>query len=134
MAAVLAAKMLSEAEISCPIKSAGVHASPDCAASAHAITVMGEEGCDLLSHRSQKVTETLLAEATLILAMTRGHRAALCSTYPHAVEKIFTLNEYAEQGFDIDDPFGGDYTVYRNCASQIKELLQIVVQKYKRDF
>ncbi|MCL2204495.1 MAG: low molecular weight protein arginine phosphatase [Defluviitaleaceae bacterium] len=132
MAAVLAIKMLAEAGIDCAVQSAGVSASPECGASTHAIRVMDEEGCDLLSHRSQRVTDALLAEAKLVLTMTKGHRSAVLFSCPGVGDKVFTLYEYAGYGRDIGDPFGGDYNIYRACATQIKDLLQECIKKLKK--
>jgi protein-tyrosine-phosphatase len=131
MAAVMAAKLLSEAGMDIAVQSAGVAASFESAASTHAVTVMKEEGCDLLLHRSQPLTDALLSQAALVLTMTAGHRAAVVSLCPSAAEKAFTLCEYAGNGRDIGDPFGGDYRVYRACASQIKTQLVLCVKKIK---
>ncbi|MCL2499105.1 MAG: low molecular weight protein arginine phosphatase [Defluviitaleaceae bacterium] len=131
MAAVMASKLLVEAGLDYTVRSAGVSASPECKASAHAVTVMREEGCDLLSHRSQRVTGELVSQADLVLAMTSGHRAAVVSAYPFAADKTFVLCEYAESGNNISDPFGGDYGTYRECASQIKTQLERCIKKIK---
>jgi protein-tyrosine phosphatase len=133
MAAVLARKLLAEAGITCDVQSAGVAASPDCSASTHAVTVMGEEGCDLLSHRSQQITDALLTQTTLILTMTAGHCSAVLSVCPAAKEKTFTLCDYAESGCDVSDPFGGDYAEYHACATQIKDLLTKCINKFKNE-
>jgi protein-tyrosine-phosphatase len=132
MAAVLAAKMLAQTGLKIPVLSAGIAASPDCSASTNAVTVMGEEGCDLLSHRSQRLTEDLLNQAKLVLTMTSGHQTAVVSFCPSASGKVFTLNGYAGCGQDIDDPFGGDCGVYRDCAKQIKDLLEHCMIKIKK--
>jgi len=131
MAAVLAAKMLRAAGIDCAVQSAGVHAAPECGASTHAITVMQEEECDLLSHRAQRVSPELVQASQLILAMTSAHSAAVLSLCPDARGKVFSLYEYAQGGQDVSDPFGGDYAVYRACATQIKDLLALCIPKIK---
>jgi protein-tyrosine-phosphatase len=118
MAAVLAEKLLSEAGLDYAVQSAGIAASVECVASTHAVTVMREEGCDLLSHRSRRVTAELLSQAKLVLAMTKGHRSGVVSICPNAADKTFTLCEYVGSGQDIPDPFGGGYDVYRECAAQ----------------
>lgn len=100
--------------------SAGLMAMPNAAASAHAVTAMHERKFDLSKHRAQLVTETLLESASLILAMTEGHKEALVNAAP---DKVYTLGEYASCGTSISDPYGGDLMVYQKCAEEIFELL-----------
>jgi len=61
--------------------------------------------------------------------MTGHHRAVLLSHYPSAKDKIFTLGEYAGEDIDISDPFGGSLEEYRDCASQIKNMLVCIAEK-----
>jgi len=129
MAAVLAAKLLREAGVDCAVQSAGVYASPECNASAHAITAMREAGCDLLTHRSQRFTNELAAQAKIILTMTSAHQDAVLTMAPAAANKVFTLCEYAQAGTDVSDPFGGDLRVYQQCADQIERLLALSIGK-----
>ncbi|MCL2363915.1 MAG: low molecular weight protein arginine phosphatase [Defluviitaleaceae bacterium] len=130
MAAVLAQKLLREAGTEYAVQSAGVHASPACAASAHAITAMRGAGCDLLPHRSQRATAQLVADAKLILTMTAAHRAAVLSIAPKSAHKVFTLcgypheNDTIQADADVVDPFGGDLLTYQQCAAQIKQLIK----------
>jgi protein-tyrosine-phosphatase len=129
MAAALAERLFAESGIDCTVRSAGVCATAGGPASANAIAVMQEEGCDLLTHRSQSLSEDLMTEARLILTMTAGHQKSVLSEYPKAADKVFTLYGYAGGGTDIADPFGGDRGVYRACADQIKGLLRLCVEK-----
>jgi protein-tyrosine-phosphatase len=133
MAAALASKLFIDADLKIDALSAGINASPDHSASTHALTVMDEEGCDLQSHRSQRVTKNLISQAKLILTMTSSHRTAVLSSYPEAFGKNFSLCEYAGCGQDVSDPFGGDYKEYRACATQIKDLLHKCVEKIKEE-
>ena len=129
MAAAMAAKIFAEAGLITEILSAGVSAWPGQPASRHAVTAMEECGLDLLAHKSAIVSDKLIGDAALVLTMTKTHRAMLHSDYPAAKEKIFTLGEYAGENIDISDPYGGSLADYRQCAAQIKSMLEIVAAK-----
>jgi protein-tyrosine-phosphatase len=130
MAAALARMMLADAGAVCAVESAGVAAFDDSAASNHAVTVMEENGCDLLTHRSKRVSNDLVTQATLILTMTSAHRNAVILAHPNEAYKVFLLNEYAGEIGEVADPFGGDCDLYRTCAAQIKLLLTKSIKKY----
>ncbi|MCL2189899.1 MAG: low molecular weight protein arginine phosphatase [Defluviitaleaceae bacterium] len=129
MAEALTRKMLAQAGVSCAVISAGISAYGASCASTHAIAVMEDEGCDLRDHRSQLFCDALAAQAKWILAMTRGHMNAILAACPGAAQKTFLLNENG----DINDPFGGNYETYRQCAAQIKTYVQIWVDKIKEE-
>ena len=132
MAAAMAEGMFFAAGLDITVGSAGVYAAPGGGASTHAAAVISkEEGGDLSGHRSQPVTVPLIDAATLVLAMTAAHRDAVLSLCPVAGGKVFTLGEYAGDGGDVPDPFGGDYARYRRCATEIKTLLALCIPKIK---
>ena len=52
-------------------------------------------------------------------------------------EKVFTMKEYARidkngQDMDIQDPWGYDFSVYYNCASEIKKCLEKIIKMEKQ--
>ena len=132
MAQALAAQIFADAGLVCEVSSAGVSAWNNQPASRHALEAMKEGGLCLLGHKSALVSREMVEDATVVLTMTRTHRAVLLSDYPSAKEKIFLLSEYVGEGLDVADPFGGDLDVYRACAAQIKALLARVAEKLKR--
>lgn len=103
------------------IFSAGVAASESEPASRDAVHVMNEIGLDLSQHLSQRVTEHMLDNSTLILTMTERHRRALCEARPDLADRIQLL---ARNGEDISDPIGGPVEEYRTCASQLRTHLE----------
>lgn len=105
-------------------ESAGMFVPYPSHASKNAITVMGEYGIDISSHRSRQVTDAMAEKADLILTMTEGHKKALLTVFPHIAEKTFTLPEYAGTQGDIEDPFGGDKALYRACAESIRSFIK----------
>ena len=52
-------------------------------------------GADPGGHRSQQLTERLIADADLVLTATREHRSAVVSLHPRAARYTYTLNQLA---------------------------------------
>jgi len=55
------------------IKSAGTGAIDGCPASENSIKILDELGINLRTHRSQKLTSSLLEWSDLVIAMTHSH-------------------------------------------------------------
>ncbi|MCL2378756.1 MAG: low molecular weight protein arginine phosphatase [Defluviitaleaceae bacterium] len=129
MAAAMAAQIFAEAGLAAEVFSAGVSAIHGQPASRNAVKVMAEGGLCLLSHRAAAISGHILEDAVLVLTMTGSHRAVLLSDYPIMEGKVFTLAEYVGDDINIADPFGGNANEYRECASQIRALLELVAKK-----
>jgi protein-tyrosine phosphatase len=54
-----------------------------------------EYGATSTAHAPAQLTESLIADADLILTATRDHRSEVVSLLPRAVRKTFTVNQYA---------------------------------------
>lgn len=126
MAAALMNKIAAECEIDVRADSAGIFASDGDMASDNAIKAMIPYGIDLTEHRSKPVTEDLITESDLILAMTAGHKMVL---EPMADGKVFSISEYTGGGGDIPDPYGGDLEEYSVCADAIYSALTHAAEK-----
>jgi len=111
------------------VGSAGVWTTEGRPASAHAIKEMDRRAIDLHAHRSRTVTRALMAEADLVLAMTRRHVEALNAAFPAYAHKVHLLSEMAGPAYDIDDPYGGTRWEYATTA---KELEQLIEASYER--
>ena len=98
------------------VGSAGVAAWPGDPATPAAVLVASEHGADLLGHRSRAVSPELLAAATEVIAMTRGHAATVAARFP-GVGPTPTLIGGPDD--DLPDPIGGDLQVYRACADTL---------------
>ena len=98
------------------VGSAGVAAWPGDPATPAAVLVAAEQGADLTAHRSRAVSAELLAGATRVVAMTRGHAATVAGRFP-GVGPAPTLIGGPED--DLPDPIGGDLQVYRACADTL---------------
>lgn len=134
MAAALAEKMWAEAGISVTVASAGINAAEGEPASTHAATVMREQGLDISSHRSRRVTRKMADDADYIYTMTSVHASALSARFPFASGKTRVLGGSSKDGKNnvvtgITDPYGGSLAIYRACAAMIAEKLCEVIQK-----
>lgn len=101
--------------------SAGVMTGYGTPASRYAVKAMNELGVDISAHRSQPVTDDLVAAAELLVVMTRGHREALLERYPHLADKIVLLKSFDpnRRDEDIIDPIGLSMDVYRFVRDDI---------------
>ena len=98
----------------------GVEGSP---ASENAVAVMAERGVDIAQHRARTVTGVQVAEADLILVMSREHQNLLENTWPQYRWKVRRLSEMAGKRRDIQDPYGGSVEEYRACADIIADYI-----------
>jgi protein-tyrosine-phosphatase len=76
------------------VQSAGVAATGGSPLSEHARALLEQRGIDGKG-RSQAVNQPLVDWADVILTMTMNHKNILIQRYSHAVDKIYTLKEYA---------------------------------------
>jgi len=102
------------------VMSAGVAADGQFPASSAARQVMSARDLSLSDHQSQPLNETHIRFADKIYAMTRNHRETILSLWPSADARLFVLRT---DGGDIADPYGGNLSLYENCAEQIEEEL-----------
>ncbi|MBO8157970.1 low molecular weight protein arginine phosphatase [Thermosyntropha sp.] len=131
MAAALFLKLLEEKGLKDKynVLSAGIFAREGMKASREAVEAMKKENIDLNDHLSQPVYPDLVKDADLILAMTGEHKEILLDRFPEAENKIFTLMEYAGIEGEIYDPFGRGQEEYFKTAGQLKESLQMVIER-----
>jgi protein-tyrosine-phosphatase len=104
----------------------GVNGRP---ASENAITVMAERGVDISAHRARTITGGDVAEADLILVMSREHLHILESTWPQYRWKIYRLSEMVGKRKDVKDPYGGPVEEYRACADILAGYIENGLEK-----
>ena len=98
-------------------------------ATTFAINEMARRGLDLSGHISRNITRALVAEANLVLAMTRKHIEALGAAFPAYARKAYLLSEMSGQIRDVGDPYGGPRQQYAYTA---KVLEQLIADGYER--
>jgi len=111
------------------VGSAGVWTVDGRPASTYAIEEMARRGINLRGHRSRNVTREMMAEADLVLTMTRQHAEALGAAFPEYAHKMYLLSEMVGEMYDVRDPYGGTQSEY---ASTARELEQLIRDGYER--
>ena len=107
------------------IISAGSFAMPGARATPQAVEAVKDLGGDLTKHRSRPLTVELIHEADVIFTMSRNHAATVAALVPSAAEKTMTLDPSG----DIEDPIGGDLSLYQQLAVQMRQLLEKRLQE-----
>jgi len=102
MRAGLAARGLEGFEVS----SAGTHGLVGEPVFEHAGTQLTSRGIDHADFRARRLVKELVAEADLVLASTRDHRAAAVTLVPRAASRTFTLREFDRLLSVVDPPTG----------------------------
>lgn len=117
------------------IYSSGTYAINGDTSTQEAIEVMKEYGVDLKKHRATNIRNANLKEMDLILCMTTSHKYQILQIYPELKHKTYTLKEYVEydksqlSNINIQDPWGYDVYVYKKCAKEINECLNLLINK-----
>ena len=126
--------------------SAGISAFPGDGASRHSIDVMlSEWEIDISSHAASALDEKKIFDAFLILTMTGHQKEYLLTEYPEAGGKTYTLKEFTGNGQthadysqdyrccpDITDPYGRPIHLYSQCAREIKEAVDKLIDIIKK--
>ena len=112
------------------VSSAGISVWEGQPASPEAVSVMGRRGIfSIASHRSRQVTAAHIAEADLILVMTRSHQEKLQRCFTDHADRIFLLSEYGGGMEDVVDPVGGPVSEYQMCAEELDHLVEAALRK-----
>lgn len=110
--------------------SAGILAYEGLPATDEAVEVLKEEyDIDISHHKSRSIKREYLEDADLVFTMTMMQRKTLVSKYPEFADKIFTLNEFAGNEGDIDDPFGYGKDVYKKTAEELYTSISRIIEK-----
>ncbi len=107
------------------ILSAGAFTTNGMPAAREAIEAMGKLNIDLKPHRSRVLTPELIREADVIYCMAQSHLDAVLEIEPQAGNKAMLLDPNG----DIDDPIGGNLTVYQRCAELIRRRLDVRIKE-----
>ncbi|MGC9359109.1 MAG: low molecular weight protein arginine phosphatase [Anaerolineae bacterium] len=106
------------------VASAGLWAHNGTPASPEAIALLREEELDLTDHRAQALTQQMVDEADLILAMERAHLQDLAMRFARAQPKAYLLSRIAGKRGDVVDPLvkgSGDYAACRDTLRTFLE-------------
>jgi protein-tyrosine phosphatase len=98
VAAALLARRLAAAGVTCEVSSAGTRAESLAPATRDAITAVAERGLDISSHRSRALDPRDIADADLVLGMTREHVREVVTREQDAWRRTFTFKEIVRRG------------------------------------
>ena len=118
------------------IGSAGVSALDGYPASQETMRVMKEEGIDVSSHQSRRLTTAMVRTADKIFVMESMHKEIIVNSWPEAAEKIHLLTEYSSDEkhrdieIDIPDPIRFSESFYKNVFQVIRECVISIVEEF----
>lgn len=124
-------------ELDYKVVSRGIHAFDGFPASEHSINALKTLwNIDISLHKAKMLKYDDVIQAGYIFTMTRAQRDLLHDKFPDKKSSIFTLKEFAypdinEESFmlDISDPYGMPYEIYENCAKEIFQCVEKVIDK-----
>lgn len=126
MAAAIMADLAEKNDLDILVDSAGVFAEIGITAADNAVEAMKKYDIDMSLHRTKPLTNELIDEADIILAMTEAHKMLISGM---AGEKVSTLLGYIGEEGDVPDPYGGDLEEYREVAEELYDILVDVAEK-----
>jgi protein-tyrosine-phosphatase len=107
------------------ISSAGTTAYNGMPASKEAGIVLAKNGMDASEHSSRFLTEQILKEATVVIAMASLHVDEVRARFPDAMAKVFLLRSFDRDATspDVDDPVGMPEEEYMRVEREIEAAL-----------
>jgi len=109
--------------------SAGISAFDGMPATAQAQQVMKNKSLDIKAHSAKQFNEEDIKSNSSVLCMTGRHAQIIRKYYPEYADKIFSVSEYLNQPYDIDDPYGLGIAEYEKTASQLENLIEEIINK-----
>ncbi len=112
------------------VSSAGTGAWDGTPASEGAYLVALEHDVDLSEHRAQLVTRDIVAQADLILTMTRHQRSRVEELGGEG--RAHVLGEFVGRSgpeAEVGDPFGAELEVYRETFDELSELIRLAAER-----
>ena len=115
------------------VESAGVAASKGAVCSRETREIVEGLGAWAEGFRSQRVSEKVLAGATHVFAMTRGHLEVLEEDFPQFSDKYFLVCEFVEvagrgYGADVPDPIGMGKRAYEDVARVLERAIPAMIE------
>jgi L-threonylcarbamoyladenylate synthase len=107
------------------VVSAGSYALSGARATPQAVAAVKGLGADLSHHRSRPLTVELIHQADMIYTMSRNHAHQVTALVPSASQKVAPLDPKG----DIEDPIGGDVSLYQGLAGQLQGLIEARLQE-----
>ena len=116
------------------VGSAGVAAFDGYPSTLETIRAMRDEGIDMSSHQSRRLTRELVEQADKIYVMEKLHREMIVSFWPQSSGKVHLLTEFSpvqeekERSLDVPDPIRTTDGFYREVLKMIDGCVQNIAQ------
>ncbi len=98
-----------------------------------AIQVMKKYDVDLVTHKATNMFDIDVTNYDLVLCMTEAHKYNFLTFFPKMDGKVFTLKEYVygedKDNIDISDPWGYGIKIYDDCAKEIVDCVDKLLEK-----
>ena len=94
-----------------------------------------EYDVDMSNHKATNIKDSNIEEMDLVLCATETHKRETIYLYENMKDKVFTMKEYVgynreyHEKMNIKDPWGYDIEIYRSCASEMDECLELLLKK-----
>lgn len=117
------------------VHSCGLYAQTGDLPTTEAVEVMKKYDVNLKMHKATNIRNADLSKMDIILCATNSHKISVLNIYPNLEGKVLTLKEYVGYNkefhtkIDLEDPWGYGEDVYRFCASEINECLDLLLEK-----
>lgn len=113
------------------VLSAGIMMLDGLSAADEVKELLRQEGIDVSSHHSQKVTKEMIKKSDIVLVMEKLHEEKILELAPQVKNRLFLLKEFAkikDNNLDIADPIGKSKEFYAQTFGIIKEAIERVVE------
>lgn len=110
------------------VASAGVHAMVGQNPQPHSQELASQHGIDISDYCAEQITQEMVNQYELIIALDDFIRQDLLQRYPFAAGKIKKLG-FLNDDIDIDDPYKKDKTAFVQMYSDIEDCLQSWLEK-----
>ncbi len=111
------------------VQSAGTFAMPGVRATPQAVIAAQSLGADLASHRSRALSLELINQADHIFTMGRSHAETVLGISASAQSRV----EPMDPSGDVEDPIGGDVSLYTELANSFAKLLEPRLNSFLAD-
>lgn len=114
------------------VNSAGVAASKGTPCNPETATLLKNRDAALTHFGSRQVSESMLAEASHVFAMTQGHLHSLESRFPQHADKFYLVCEFVNIkgegiGSDVPDPIGMGRRAYEDVAKILDTAIPAII-------
>jgi protein-tyrosine-phosphatase len=124
MAAALLRRLLEQRRHHWPVGSAGVLGHEGDPAEIEARETMAHMGLNINDHQARSLSDDLVADAALLLAVDSGTALVVRASFPAAVARVHILGTLAGRSRDIPDPFRMQIGAWITYAREIAALLE----------